>query len=256
MILSSLTKGDISLAASTSNLSEDTINLLKKEFSYFYPVDSRHSGRDLVQNHLSFFVLNHVAIFDKKLWPQEIVVNGSVMMDGAKMSKSMGNIIPLRAAIRDHGADPIRLAIISSAELLQDADFNMESVSGMQSKLESLLEECSNLKKGEISNLEAEDKWILSRTQRMISQVTEAVEKMRLREALHDILFTFESDLSWYAKRTKAKNREVPEILHQINARQSKDALPICPTHSRRDVGEAWKFRLGFKGAMATIFQR
>ena len=82
---------------------------------------------------MSFFVLNHAAIFEKKLWPQEIVVNGSVMMDGAKMSKSMGNIIPFVLQFKDHGADPIRLAIISSAELLQDADFNMESVSGIQS---------------------------------------------------------------------------------------------------------------------------
>ena len=48
----------------------------------------------------------------------------------------MGNIIPLRTAIKDHGADPIRLAIISSAELLQDADFKMDSVTGIQSKLE------------------------------------------------------------------------------------------------------------------------
>ena len=89
----------------------------------------------------------------------------AVMMDGAKMSKSMGNIIPLRTAIRDHGADPIRLAIISSAELLQDADFNMESVSGIKNKLESLLDECSILKKGKIGDLQTEDKWILSKTQ-------------------------------------------------------------------------------------------
>ena len=155
----------MSLAVSTSKLSEDVINTMKKEFQYFYPVDSRHSGRDLVQNHLSFFVLNHVAIFEKKYWPKEIVVNGSVMMDGAKMSKSMGNIIPLRTAIREHGADPIRLAIISSAELLQDADFNMESVYGIQNKLESLLEECSRLKKVRIGELQAEDRWILSKTQ-------------------------------------------------------------------------------------------
>ena len=127
------------------------------------------------------------------------------MMDGAKMSKSMGNIIPLRTAIRDHGAAPIRLAIISSAELLQDADFNMESVSGIKNKLESLLDECSTLKKGEIGDLQKEDKWILSKTQSKIAEVTEAVEKMRLREALHDILFTFESDLSWYQKRIQAK---------------------------------------------------
>ncbi|MEX0862197.1 leucine--tRNA ligase [Nitrosopumilus sp.] len=225
-----LDKGDTSLVASTSKLSEEIINTMKKEFTYFYPVDSRHSGRDLVQNHLSFFVLNHVAIFDKKLWPREIVVNGSVMMNGAKMSKSMGNIIPLRTAIREHGADPIRLAIISSAELLQDADFNMESVFGIQNKLESLLEECSRLKKSPIPELQAEDRWILSKTQNKIAEITEAVEKMRLREALHDILFTFESDLSWYAKRVKAKGREdISGILHQINSARVAMLSPFAP---------------------------
>ena len=225
-----LDKGDITLAASTSKLSEDVIGTMKKEFKYFYPVDSRHSGRDLVQNHLSFFVLNHVAIFEKKLWPQEIVVNGSVMMDGAKMSKSMGNIIPLRTAIKDHGADPIRLAIISSAELLQDADFNMESVYGIQNKLESLLEECNNLKAAQIGDLEAEDRWILSKTQGRIAQITEAVEKMRLREGLQDILFSFESDLSWYAKRVEAKGRDnVSGILHKINSARVAMLSPFAP---------------------------
>jgi len=225
-----LDKGDVKLAASTSNLSEEIIEMMKKEFNYFYPVDSRHSGRDLVQNHLSFFVLNHVAIFEKKLWPQEIVVNGSVMMDGAKMSKSMGNIIPLRTAIKDHGADPIRLAIISSAELLQDADFNMESVSGIQSKLESLLEECSRLKSNQIGKFEAEDRWILSKTQNKIAEITEAIEKMRLREALHDILFTFETDLNWYAKRVQAKERKDNSgILHQINSARVAMLSPFAP---------------------------
>ena len=233
-----LDKGDIILAASTSKLSEDVIGTMKKEFKYFYPVDSRHSGRDLVQNHLSFFVLNHVAIFEKKLWPQEIVVNGSVMMDGAKMSKSMGNIIPLRTAIKDHGADPIRLAIISSAELLQDADFNMESVYGIQNKLESLLEECSNLKASEIGDLEAEDRWILSKTQGRIVQITEAVEKMRLREGLQDILFSFESDLSWYAKRVDAKGRDnVSGILHQINSARVAMLSPFAP-HIAEEIWE------------------
>ena len=225
-----LDKGDIVKAANTSKLSEDIINTIKKEFSYFYPVDSRHSGRDLVQNHLSFFVLNHVAIFEKNLWPQEIVVNGSVMMNGAKMSKSMGNIIPLRSAIKEHGADPIRLAIISSAELLQDADFNMDSVSGIQNKLESLLETCFGLKNIEIDQLQAEDVWILSKTQNKIAEITEALEKMRLREALHDILFTFESDLSWYSKRAGAKGRKnISGILHQINSIRVAMLSPFAP---------------------------
>ncbi|MGH1565952.1 MAG: leucine--tRNA ligase [Nitrosopumilus sp.] len=239
-----LDKGNVKKISEITKISEDTINEIKKEFQYFYPVDSRHSGRDLVPNHLTFFVLNHVAIFPESNWPKEIVVNGSVLMNGSKMSKSMGNIIPLRKAIQDYGADPIRLAIIISAELLQDADFNMESVSGIQNKIESLYQECSRLKADKIENLEAEDRWILSKTQNMILQVTTAIEKMRLREALHDILFTFESDLNWYMKRTKAKNREnISGILHQINSMRVMMLSPFAPHIAE----EMWE-KLGHSG--------
>ena len=36
------------------------IEKLKEEFEYWYPVDFRNSGKDLVQNHLTFFLFNHV----------------------------------------------------------------------------------------------------------------------------------------------------------------------------------------------------
>jgi len=222
-----LGKGD---AENISGIIPEKLEAIRQEFDYFYPVDSRHSGRDLVPNHLTFFVLNHVAIFPEKHWPQQIVVNGSVLMDGKKMSKSMGNIIPLRKAIRDYGADPIRLAIIISAELLQDADFNMESVSGIKNKLESILEECQATKTAEIDSLQAEDKWILSRLQRLTENVTESIEKMRLREALHEILFAFEGDMSWYLKRAKAKGRnDYDGILHKIYSARVKMLSPFAP---------------------------
>ena len=212
-----------------SGIDSRIVEEVRKEFSYFYPVDSRHSGRDLVPNHLTFFVFNHVAIFPENNWPQQIVVNGSVLMDGKKMSKSMGNIIPLRQAINDYGADPIRLAIIISAELLQDADFNLESVGGIKNKLESILEECSKLKSGQITISEAEDRWIASRVQNLIANVTGSVEKMRLREALHEILFAFEGDLAWYLKRAKAKGRSNDAILHQIQSTRVAMLSPFAP---------------------------
>jgi leucyl-tRNA synthetase len=233
-----LDKGDAVNVSKITKMSTDTINEIKKEFQYFYPVDSRHSGRDLVPNHLTFFVLNHVAIFPESNWPKEIVVNGSVLMNGSKMSKSMGNIIPLRKAISDYGADPIRLAIIISAELLQDADFNMESVSGIQNKLESLYYECIKLGDEKIENLETEDKWILSKTQSMIFQVTSAIEKMRLREALQDILYSFESDLSWYLKRAGAKNRaNISGILRLVNSTRIAMLSPFAP-HIAEEIWE------------------
>jgi len=216
-------------SAEGTNVSKELAEEIRKEFSYFYPVDSRHSGRDLVPNHLTFFVLNHVAIFPESNWPKQIVVNGSVLMDGKKMSKSMGNIIPLRKAIRDYGADPIRLAIIISAELLQDADFNVESVRGIKNKLESLLEECSKLKPGK-TELQAEDKWILSKLQSLIKRVSHSIEKMRLREGLHDILFSFETDVNWYLKRAKAKGRsDYSGLLYEINSKRVAMLSPFAP---------------------------
>ena len=240
-------KGEAEAVAKNCNVSIKTIYEIRQEFSYFYPVDSRHSGRDLVPNHLTFFVLNHVAIFPENNWPLQIVVNGSVLMDGKKMSKSMGNIIPLRQAIRDYGADPIRLAIIISAELLQDADFNLESVSGIKNKLISLLDECSKLKPGKLDNLQAEDKWILSKLQSLISGVSSSIEKMRLREGLHGNLFSFEGDLKWYLKRAKAKGRDdYSGVLHEINTKRVCMLSPFAPHIAE----EMWE-KLGNSGLVS-----
>ena len=193
-------------------------------------MDSRHSGRDLVPNHLTFFVMNHVAVFPESNWPRQMVVNGSVLMDGKKMSKSMGNIIPLRKAVREYGADPIRIAILVSAELLQDADFSLESVGSIRGKLEAVLRECSRLRPGPVGTAEAEDRWIASRLQGLVASASSSIEKMRLREALHEILFAFEDDIQWYLKRASAKGRgDCSAMLHKIHSTRVAMLSPFAP---------------------------
>jgi len=212
------------------NITKEKLEEIRNEFLYFYPVDSRHSGRDLVPNHLTFFVLNHVALFPEENWPQEIVVNGSVLMAGKKMSKSMGNIIPLRDAVRKYGADPTRLTILISAELLQDADFNVEAINGIKNKLESMYENCTKTKAEEIPELEPEDKWILSMLQNLLFNATQSMDKIRLREALHHILYDFDSELQWYIKRTKSKQRtNVSGILYKILSSRVLMLSPFAP---------------------------
>ncbi|MEM2980468.1 MAG: leucine--tRNA ligase, partial [Thermoproteota archaeon] len=49
---------------------------LREEFDYWYPVDLRNSGKDLVANHLTFYIFHHVAIFPEEKWPKQISVNG------------------------------------------------------------------------------------------------------------------------------------------------------------------------------------
>ncbi|MEM3094408.1 MAG: leucine--tRNA ligase, partial [Nitrososphaera sp.] len=53
--------GNADQVAKECKVPASTVEQIRKEFSYFYPVDSRHSGRDLVPNHLTFFIFNHVA---------------------------------------------------------------------------------------------------------------------------------------------------------------------------------------------------
>ncbi len=244
-----LNKGNSENVSSQSKISLDLLDKIKKEFQYFYPVNARHSGRDLVPNHLTFFIFNHIAIFPREYWPEEIVVNGSVLMDGKKMSKSEGNIIPLRDAIRNHGADSIRLTILISAELLQDADFNQEAVKGIKNKLENMLEECSKYRSSSShdAKLEQEDKWIKSKTEQLIIRTTSSIQKMRLREALHFILYEFESNIQWYMKRALAKKRDnFVGILHDIFSTRISMMSPFAPYASE----EMWS-RLGNTGIVS-----
>src|SRR3990167_8716964 len=82
----------------------------------------------------------------------------------------------------------------------------------------------------------------------MVSEVTSSIEKMRLREALHDILFSFESDLSWYMKRVNAKNREnISGILHQINSTRVAMLSPFSP-HIAEEIWE----KLGYSKLVST----
>jgi leucyl-tRNA synthetase len=240
-----LGQGDAGKVAQDCKLPKQTVEQVRSEFSYFYPVDSRHSGRDLVPNHLSFFIFNHVAIFGRELWPGQVVVNGSVLMEGKKMSKSLGNIIPLRAAIKEHGADTIRLAMLVSAEILQDADFSFDTVRGIRSKLVGIFDMVERVKNADTTATEhVEDRWLASRISQTSRMTAESIDRLRVREAIHNILYSLEQDLQWYEKRISAKGRKdtsaaLATLAQYLNA-QVRMLAPFAPFTAE----EVWE-RLG-----------
>jgi len=159
-------------------------------------------------------------------------------MAGKKKSKSMGNIIPLRDAVRKHGADPMRLTILISAELLQDADFNVEAFYGIKNKLESMYENSTKTKAEAIPELEPEDKWIFSMLQNLALNVSQSMDKIRFREALHHILYDLDSELQWYLKRTKSKQRiKISGIHHKILSSRVLMLSPFAP-HIAEEIWE------------------
>ena len=45
-----------------SGIPKATLEGMRREFEYFYPLDLRVSGKDLIPNHLTFFLYNHIGM--------------------------------------------------------------------------------------------------------------------------------------------------------------------------------------------------
>jgi leucyl-tRNA synthetase len=231
--------GEPEQLAKKSEVEVNVLAQMRSEFQYFYPLDSRHSGRDLVPNHLTFMIFNHTAIFPEALWPHQIATNGSVMMEGAKMSKSFGNIIPLREALVKFGADPIRLSVMSAAELLQDADFSPTIAKSMRDRLIRLCKFVSEQTKrtGKTKTaskvLTAIDRWMLSRLQEHVSRATEAMEKLAVRKAIHTIIYELDQDFQWYRKRianpSGKSKANVDYVVGKVIDAQVRMLAPVAP---------------------------
>ena len=96
---------------------------MRQEFRYFYPLDLRVSGKDLVPNHLTFFLYNHTAIFPSHQWPKAVRANGHLLLNSEKMSKSTGNFLTMRESLERYGADATRLALADAGDSIDDANF-------------------------------------------------------------------------------------------------------------------------------------
>ncbi|KAG6522920.1 hypothetical protein ZIOFF_020076 [Zingiber officinale] len=100
---------------------------MKQEFDYWYPFDLRVSGKDLIQNHLTFCIYNHTALFSECHWPCGFRGNGHLMLNSEKMSKSTGNFRTLRQAIEEFSSDAMRFSLADAGDGMDDANFVFET---------------------------------------------------------------------------------------------------------------------------------
>ncbi|MEM5766307.1 MAG: leucine--tRNA ligase [Candidatus Aenigmatarchaeota archaeon] len=239
-----LSRGNLEDLSKKSGLEKEIIEEMKKEFEYFYPVDFRGSGKDLVQNHLTFFLFHHVAVWDDpKYWPRMIGVNGFVNVSGTKMSKSKGNIIPLKGLIERIGSDLVRINIIASAENLDDADWRDETVATYASKISFISKLVKDLKKAKREDVRKIDLLIQSKVQQHVKKTGEAYEQLRFRTAVQVAFFEFLNDLKEYVERCGGiKNCNKQIISDAINT-LIKILNPVLP-----HITEEWWSLLGNNG--------
>ena len=187
------------------------INSIRADFLYWYPVDLRSSGKDLIPNHLLFFLFHHVAIFPENYWPRAIAINGFVSLEGEKMSKSKGPLLTLKSAVKEYGADITRLYILSTAEHVQDADWRMADVESTRKQVERFYKMAYDIvRAGDTEELKFIDKWMLSRLQYRIKETADALNKIQTRRAVQNAFYLLMNDMKWYERRGgRAARRQV-----------------------------------------------
>ena len=103
---------------------EDKLKAMRKEFEYWYPMNLRCSGKDLIGNHLTMTLYNHAAIWnDEGKMPQGFFCNGWMLLNDKPMSKSAGNFITLRQSVNKYSADATRVTLADAGDTLDDGNF-------------------------------------------------------------------------------------------------------------------------------------
>jgi len=216
---------------------------MKKEFQYWYPVDMRTSGKELIPNHLTMFLYNHVAIFDdKKKWPMGIFANGHVMVNGEKMSKSKGNFLILDQTIKTNSADATRIACADAGDGLDDANFDTYTANIQIIKLSNHLDWVEEILKKEEENEEEKKegkekeeekeygffgKVFDERMKELINLSFEAYKNMRFRDALKYAWFDFQQIRDDY--RVDSENKMNQKLLIKFIILQTIIMQPITP---------------------------
>ncbi|KAI0387235.1 leucyl-tRNA synthetase [Hypomontagnella monticulosa] len=140
-----------------SGIPKETLESMRREFEYFYPLDLRASGKDLINNHLTFFIYNHIALFPREYWPKSVRVNGHLQLNGEKMSKSTGNFMTLDDVVKKFGADASRVALADAGDTIQDSNFVEDVANNTILRLHTLKEWCEEMAKAQDLRTEMND---------------------------------------------------------------------------------------------------
>ncbi len=231
-----LGKGKPEGVEKSTGIPRKMIEAMRIDFEYWYPFDFRNSGKDLVQNHLSFCIFNHTALFPEKHWPKRFAVNGRVLVNNEKMSKSKGNFFTVRELCEKHGADVIRLTSANSGEGVDDANFDMGFLDNGRKRLDEWLEFVKQRHGKGRDNTLSIDKWFESMIHKSIKETTEHLDEARYKSALKTGFFDLQRYLKWYMR--KSDNTPNKKIITDFIEIQTKLLAPITP-HICEEIWEA-----------------
>ena len=226
----------------------------KEYFEKHFPANFISEGLDQTRGWFYTLTVLAAALFDRPAF-ENCVVNGLILAsDGKKMSKSLRNYTDPAEVMSKFGADAIRLFLMHSPAV--KADDLKYSDDGVRDVLKGILIPLWNsysffVTYANIDNVKATgkafenslpsnplDRWILSITQKLVKDVTEALDDYDLSKAIDPIVAYIDQLNNWYIRRSRRRfwksendsdKNEAYESLYIALKTFAQVAAPVIP---------------------------
>ena len=186
-----------------------------EDLDYFYPTDVLVTGYDIIFFWVIRMVFSGYAHTGKSPF-HTVFIHGLVRdSQGRKMSKSLGNGIDPLEIIDQYGADALRMTLVTGNAPGNDMRFYNERVEASRnfankvwnaSRFILMNMEDKEITEPELFKLLPADRWILSKCNKLIREVTENMDKFELGIALQKVYdFIWDEFCDWYIEFVKQR---------------------------------------------------
>ncbi|MDR0991508.1 MAG: valine--tRNA ligase [Ruminococcus sp.] len=186
------------------------------DFDYFYPTDTLVTGYDIILFWVMRMMFSGLECTGKAPF-KTVLIHGLVRDNiGRKMSKSLGNGVDPLDIIAEYGADALRFMLVSGNAPGNDLSFDISKVKAASLFANKLwnasrfvmmnLPDDFTEQFPDLSQLEAEDKWILTKLNRLRLETAENLDKFELGVAAANIEdFIRDVYCDWYIELAKPR---------------------------------------------------
>ncbi|NCC08495.1 MAG: valine--tRNA ligase [Clostridia bacterium] len=211
-----------------------------EDYKYFYPTNTLVTGYDIITFWVSRMIFSGLTYTDKAPF-DTVLIHGLVRdAQGRKMSKSLGNGIDPLEIIDEYGADALRLTLVVGSTPGNDMRFSDEKVKASRNFANKLWNAARfvmmNLPEDFEPSLPASitmaDRWVLSRLNTTVKNVTENLEKFELGLAAQKVQdFIWDVYCDWYIEiaklRLNSDDAEEADSARQVLVSVLKQALAL-----------------------------
>lgn len=217
-----------------------------EDLKTFYPTSTLITGYDIISLWVSRMIFSGLEYLGKKPF-SDVIIHGMVRDEqGRKMSKTLGNGVDPIQVIDQYGADALRFSLILGISFGNDIRYipaKVEQGANFANKLWNASKfVLMNLKdfdgKFDLSNLEVEDKWILSKVNKLAEEMANNIDNYDLGVATQKIYdFIWNEFCDWYIEIVKTRlydekcktRKEAKATLNTVLEYSLKMLHPIMP---------------------------